>query len=340
MKIGRAWRIWLTAFGIALLLVVATSLSTFSLYDVNVKVAEITAKGPGGVLYTSKTTSAGGGLAPTPMLPPTIKHRILPYSWKAAEFTITDGRVGDIPDILVQVQEPHDPEFLGNITLHEAGCEYHLYGWELYGSIAITASPRVTDTAYDEWAWVEVHLSIRSRVGYVFLEAYVRNCSIVGSEPNAVASEANFWYWTTELNYKESIGMAPNSNIPTVEDVMQYDRLEDAMNAYNLSKGVTLVFSVKIVPTVVKARWLGKYAAAPTTIVVSYAIRIVHVVKVTPTQPQGREDIEEPIIEMEGTGGVPWWAWWSIAVLVLIGVILVVVKTIPAAVARAVKARG
>ena len=349
MRMSKTWRIWLTAFGVALLIIVATSLSTFTLYDINIGVAKVEATGPGGkeyrvVLISSEesggdgSSGGGGGGIPGGGIPPGGSGGLLPYSFVPSK--LTDDKVGDIPDITWAIQVPHDPQYLGNLTLHGADGDYIVHAWEVKASLAVTATPRTSGASYDKWARVTLYVLVKSRIGYVFMEAYVRNVSVAGTAPADLASSLGMWVWGGKQDYRNSHpeNIAPNANIPTVEDISQYNDLADAMKAYDLSRGVTLVFTVYLEPTIITGV-LGDAYGAAVSMVIRFSIVVCHVEKIDPTQPEGREDIESPVVGIKEGQRVPWWAWWSITVLVLIGVILVVVKTIPAAV-RAVKARG
>ena len=333
---------WLIAISLLVAFIIGgLALSVTSVYDIDMEIKSAWAVGKDGVTYYA----TAGRYAWTPWEPWVPRPDGSSSGGLGGGATISDGKAGDVPNVGINLQVPHDPSGPEETVLHGADGDYKVYVWTLEVSLAITASPAVEDHgwgswSYDEWADVTVRVGIASRLNYSLIYAYCDNITLFGTSPGDLAAQRNLWFWTARYDYHDSTAYYPlvNGAVRNLEKVEYVKDAKRALEAFDLRRGITLEFKARIVPTVVQKTdpWWDVYAA-PATLVWSFKIIVARAFKVTPTQPQGMEPISNPTINVESKEAVPWWAWWSLAVLVLIGVIIVLVKSIPAAVARAAK---
>jgi len=339
----------------------STELSVLSAYDITLDVKNAWAVGEKGIKYyyhdykyaVNPWGPGGGGGGDEDNGGEESNNGETPESTEGGGLSsadITDGRAGDIPDIGISLQVPSGVKELGNITLHDENGEWIAYAWEAYFSVAITASPRYkwlggVSWAYDKWAEITVLITLRSRLNYSIIGAWCTYLNVTGTKPGDLAASRNVWMWVARYDYRETTPYSPllNAFVETEEKVDFVGDVREVLDAYDMRKGVTLRFSAKIVPTVIQSTLpLYDVYVAPVTLVWQVKIVFARAFKVTPMQPDIMPPIENPTIQVKPDQPAPWWAYWSVALVGLIAVVviagIVLVRSVSRAAARA--ARG
>ena len=243
------------------------------------------------------------------------------YSARGSSWSIEDNKINDIQDISISLRIPGEVEYLGHIDLHSEDEVFRVHCWELTLAVGITASDADFEWygiyyLHDDPSTVTVYFEIDGRPEYSLLDAWVYRINETSTSPQELATKSGVWLYSTVLNGQSAtVAMTPlqGGNVPLESDEEYPHSIYDALEALKFPQ--TMWLKCRISVTMIES--FGSKYVAPSSLIYTIKIRIVHIKKIDPTQPEEVE-LENPTVSLPKGLGVPWWAMWIFAILVLI----------------------